>query len=141
MTDPVVARTGRVTPAPGGPHVEQVGWGVARQVARAMTPLLGEPAPELLDDVVRLAEAPGFLAYAVLAGRDALAVALVSLPGDPGDDPAAVAAYVGDVVVPGASTVTREALLVRALHDVAAAGVGWLRVEVPHVDLRPFGFC
>ena len=136
----LVAPTGTVSPAPDGPHVEQVGWGVARQVARVLAAEL-EQVPTLLDDVVRLAEAPGFLAYAVFEGRTALAVALVSLPGDrDGLDVDGVAAYVGDVVVPDASPGVREALVVRALHDVANAGVAWLRVTDPQVDLRPLGF-
>lgn len=136
----LVAPTGTVSPAPDGPHVEQVGWGVARQVARVLAAEL-EQVPTLLDDVVRLAEAPGFLAYAVFEGRTALAVALVSLPGERvGLDVDGVAAYVGDVVVPDAPPGVREALVVRALHDVANAGVAWLRVTDPQVDLRPLGF-
>ena len=35
---------------------------------------------------------------------------------------------------------TREALVVRALHDVANAGVGWLVVPEPWEDLRALGF-
>lgn len=131
----LVAETGRVVPTPGGPHVEQVGWGVARQVATALVPAdPGEAA--LLADIVRLAETSGFLAYAVFERRTALAVALVSLPGDP-DLPAS---YVGDVVSPDAPPGVREALLVRALHDTANAGVRRLAVPVPRLDLRPFGF-
>ncbi len=64
-----------MTPAPDGPHVEQVGWGVARQVARV---LLG----------------PG----------------------------------------------TSDALVVRALHDVATAGIGWLEVDWSGADLAALGF-
>ena len=37
-------RAGQVTPAPGGPHVEQVGWGVARQVARLLAEQVDESA-------------------------------------------------------------------------------------------------
>ncbi|MCW2819336.1 MAG: hypothetical protein JWR42_2123, partial [Marmoricola sp.] len=85
----LVAETGRVTPAPDALHVEQVGWGVARQVARSVADGRAGPGgpdgpPPLLEDVVRLAETPGFLAYAVLVGHTALGVGLVSLPGSPG---------------------------------------------------------
>lgn len=122
----LVAETGRVTPAPGALHVEQVGWGVARQVARAVADRRDDPGgpPSLLEDVVRLAEAPGFLAYAVLAGRSALGLGLVSLAGSA----PAVAAYVGDVLADGDQPV-RAAMVVRALHDAAQAGCTQLVVD------------
>jgi hypothetical protein len=137
----LVAETGRVTPAPDGSHhVEQVGWGVARQVARVLEArVLGAGSdgcvPGLLADVVRLAEVPGFLAYAVFEGRSAVAIALVSLPGGDG-----VASYVGDVVVAGARDDVRQALLVRALHDVGNAGVHWLEADLPVEVAGPLGF-
>ena len=132
----LVAPTGLTTPAPGAPHVEQIGWGVARQVADLLRAQVDEPALELLADVVRLAETPGFLAYAVFEGRTALAVALVSLPGDPAD----AASYVGDVLAADAPAQSRTALLVRALHDVATAGVGRLETNLPADQLAPLGF-
>ncbi|MCW2865920.1 MAG: hypothetical protein JWR20_108 [Marmoricola sp.] len=128
----LVAETGRVTPAPDALHVEQVGWGVARQVARSVAASRGD-APALLEDLVRLAEAPGFLAYAVLEGRSALGVGLVSLPGAPD----AAASYVGDVVVPGSDLPVRATMLVRALHDVARAG--FTRLVVDEASLEPDG--
>ena len=132
-----MAETGRVTPAPDGPHVEQVGWGVARQVVRALESELDGAPPALLAEVPRLAEVPGFLAYAVLEGRRALGVALVSLPGVVHDG---TASYVGDVLAPGADAGVRRALLVRALHDVGNAGVPWLEADLPPEEGRPLGF-
>ncbi|SDS31448.1 hypothetical protein SAMN04488570_1607 [Nocardioides scoriae] len=154
MSPTLVARTGLVTPAPDGPHVEQVGWGVARQVARVLGEALAaqdrEP-PAVLAELSGLAERPGFVAYVVFAGRTATAAALVQLAAD--DE---LAVHLGDVVVepdPGRARWAREALVVRALHDAAAAGVPWLAVaqagtgpgegDVPHaddLDLRPLGF-
>ncbi len=76
------------------PRVEQVGWGVARQVRRVLREAdAGHDA--FLDRVVERAEAPGHLAYAVFQGRTAVALALVRV--GPGD-----AAYLGDVVLPDA---------------------------------------
>ncbi len=128
------APTGGVTPAPRGPHVEQVGWGVARQVVRVLREQGAED--DLLDRLADLAERPGHLVYAVFAGRTATAVALVELPA--GRDGAAT--YVADVVTTDAAPGTREALVVRALHDVANAGMGWLDLAEPRADLRPLGF-
>jgi hypothetical protein len=135
------AATGRVSPAPGAPHVEQVGWGVARQVARELASRVDGPVPALLEDVVRLAEAPGHLVYVVFEGRTATAVALVALP-HPREDRSGTgaASYVGDVVVGTTPGRLREALVVRALHDVANAGVRWLEVDDPEGSLRPLGF-
>jgi hypothetical protein len=130
------ARTGLVTPAPGGPHVEQVGWGVARQVVRVLRERDTEDPSLVLDRLPDAAEAPGFVAYAVFEGRTATAVALVELPGSSEEE----ATYLGDVVTSDAQPGTREALVVRALHDVANAGVAWLALAEPQVDLRPFGF-
>ncbi len=130
------ARTGLVTPAPDGPHVEQVGWGVARQVVRVLHQAAVEDPAGILERLPDTAERPGFLAYAVFEGPTASAAALVELPGD-GE---VVATYLGDVVTSQARPGIREALVVRALHDVARAGVAWLEVPEPRVDLRPLGF-
>lgn len=124
------ARTGLVTPTPGGPHVEQVGWGVARQVVRVLREQGAEG--ELLGRLPDLAERPGHLVYAVFRGRTATAVALVELAGETGT-------YVGDVLVPGAEDGTREALVVRALHDAANAGADWLELAGVQEDLRRSG--
>jgi hypothetical protein len=132
----VRARTGLVTPAPDGPHVEQVGWGVARQVVRVLREAGVEDPAGILERLPESAERPGFLAYAVFEGLTASAAALVELPGD-GEQ---AATYVGDAVTPEARPGTREALVVRALHDVASAGAAWLEVPEPRVDLRPLGF-
>lgn len=134
----LVAETGRVTPAPDALHVEQVGWGVARQVARAVAARRDDPGgpPPLLADLVRLAETSGFLAYAVLDGREALGVGLVSLPGVPGAADAS-ASYVGDVLVPGTDLPVRAAMVVRALHDAARAGCA--RLVVDEGPLEPDG--
>ena len=130
------ARTGLVTPAPDGPHVEQIGWGVARQVVRVLREVDVVDPVGVLDRLPDVAEAAGFLAYAVFAGRTATAAALVELPGPGG----AEATYLGDAVVSNAATGTREALVVRALHDVANAGVDWLVVPESTADLRSLGF-
>jgi hypothetical protein len=132
----VRARTGQVTPAPDGPHVEQVGWGVARQVVRVLRESDVDDPAQVLERLPDLAETPGFLAYAVFERRTATAAALVELPST-GDH---VATYRGDAVTPTAQPGTREALVIRALHDVANAGVPWLAVPEPQVDLRPLGF-
>jgi hypothetical protein len=129
----VRARTGLVTPAPDGPHVEQVGWGVARQVVRVLRETGVDDAAGILDRLPELAEVSSFLAYAVFVRRTATAAALVSLGQDS-------AVYVGDALTAEAADGTREALVVRALHDVANAGVTWLEVPEPQVDLRPLGF-
>ena len=120
------ARTGLVTPAPDGPHVEQVGWGVARQVVRVLREQGAEDPSGVLDRLPEVAEAAGFLAYAVFEGRAATAAAIVALPDSEGD--AGTATYVGDAVVAGAPPGTRDALVSRARHDVASAGVAWLEV-------------
>jgi hypothetical protein len=114
--------TGTVVPSTLGPHVEQVGWGVARQVVRALREA-GSDDP-LLDALPDLAEQPAHLAYAVFLGRTATALALVRLAGDG-------AAYVGEVLLPDADPATHDALVVRALHDVEAAGAAWLDVPDP----------
>jgi hypothetical protein len=132
----VRARTGLVTPAPDGPHVEQVGWGVARQVVRVLRENGVEDPAGILDQLPEVAEAPGFLAYAVFEGRAATAAALVELPGPSGDE----ATFVGDALTSAALEGTREALVVRALHDVANAGVDWLTVPESAADLRSLGF-
>lgn len=118
--------TGRVEPATLGPHVEQVGWGVARQVARVLGERVGPAA--LLEELPVRAEAPGWAAYAVFAGRAAVAVALVHLV-------APRSTYAGELVVDDAPAGTHEALLVRALHDAGAAGAVTLRVPRPATDL------
>lgn len=112
--------TGLVEPSTLGPFVEQVGWGVARQVVRRLADD-GLEQDELLAALPDRAEAPGWVAYAVFAGRTAVAVALVHLDG-------AEATYVGEVLGPGAGPGTGEALLVRALHDAGAAGAAVLHV-------------
>ena len=133
----LVAETGRVTPAPDALHVEQVGWGVARQVALSVADGRDDPegAPPLLEDVLRLAEAPGFVAYAVLEGRRALGVGLVSLPATEPGRADATATYVGDVVVPGSDPSVRTAMVIRALHDAAQAG--FARLVVDEAALEP----
>ncbi len=128
------ARTGQVTPAPGGPHVEQVGWGVARQVVRVLRER--GAADPLLERLPDLAELPGHLVYAVFADRTATAVAHVELSADR----TGAATYVADVLTAQAAPGTREALVVRALHDVAKAGADWLHLAEPRADLRPLGF-
>ena len=134
MSPTLVARTGQVTPAPDGPHVEQIGWGVARQVARVLAEALagqGRGAPALLAELSGLAERPGFVVHVVFAGRTAVAASLVQLSAD--DD---LALHLGDVVAepdPLQARWLREALVVRALHDAAAAGVPWLAVTSPPV--------
>ncbi len=103
MTSVLSATTGRVTPAPdppGGARVEQVGWGVARQVARVLREAAGDD--DVLDEVVEHAEAPGHLAYAVFLDRTAVALALVRV--GPGD-----AAYLGDVVLADAPRAPAQA--------------------------------
>jgi hypothetical protein len=118
----VRARTGLVTPAPDGPHVEQVGWGVARQVVRVLRERGVEDPHLLLDRLPEVAETAGFLAYAVFSGRTATAAAIIELPGPDQD----AATYLGDVLSPDAEPGTHDALVARALHDVANAGVEWL---------------
>ncbi len=130
------AQTGLVTPAPDGPHVEQVGWGVARQVVRVLHEHGVDDPGRILERLPDVAETPGFLAYAVFERRTATAAALVELPST-GEE---VATYLGDAVTPAARSGTREALVIRALHDVANAGVPWLAVPEPKADLRPLGF-
>jgi hypothetical protein len=122
----VRTRTGSATPDPDGPHVEQVGWGVSRQVVRVLREHgVSDPAG-VLDRLPEVAETSGFLAYAVFEGRTATAAALVALPGGDGEEETAT--YLGDVLVADAPPGTREALVSRALHDVANAGVAWLEV-------------
>jgi hypothetical protein len=122
----VRARTGLVTPAPGGPHVEQVGWGVARQVARVLREQGVDDPDGVLDRLPHVAETPGFLAYAVFEGRTATAAAIVLL-----EDDAGVAVLLGEVATERAGPDVREAIVVRALHDVANAGVPGWRCPVP----------
>lgn len=118
--------TGAVEPSTHGPHVEQVGWGVARQVARLLAEQVGPRS--LLEELPARAEEAGWAAYAVFEGRTAVAVALVHLA-------LPRATYAGETVTDGAPAGTREALLVRALHDAAAAGAVALTVSRPEVDL------
>ncbi|KQT94227.1 hypothetical protein ASG49_04825 [Marmoricola sp. Leaf446] len=122
-------RAGQVTPAPGGPHVEQVGWGVARQVARLLAAQVDDP---LLARLPELAEAPGHVVHVLFERRTATAAALVELVGD-------TAFYRGDVVLADAVPQARLALLVRASYDAAAAGATWLAVPHPPVDPRALG--
>ena len=129
------ARTGLVTPAPGAPHVEQVGWGVARQVVRVLRGQGVEDPDQVLDRLPVLAETDGFIAYAVFEGRTATAAALVRLPDD-----GELALFLGGVVTAEARPGTRQALVVRALHDVANAGIAWLEVPEQREDLTPLGF-
>ncbi|GAB3992428.1 hypothetical protein [Nocardioides marmoraquaticus] len=124
---PTALLTGLVEPSTLAPFVEQVGWGVGRQVVRRLH-ADGVEVGVLLDELPDRAEAPGWAAYAVLEGRTAVAVALVHLAGER-------ATYVGDVVAPTAPPGTREALLVRALHDAGAAGADVLQVTQPGVGL------
>lgn len=118
--------TGTLEPSTRGPHVEQVGWGVARQVARTLA--AGGLTDPLLERVPELAEVPGWAAYAVFVGRDAVALALLHLDGER-------ASYAGEVVAAAAPPGSHEALLVRALHDAHAAGSGRLEVPRPGFDL------
>ncbi len=122
-------RAGQVTPAPGGPHVEQVGWGVARQVARLLAEQVDDP---LLARLPELAEAPGHLVHVLFERRTATAASLVELVGDTG-------VYRGDVVLGGAVEQARLALVVRASYDAAAAGATWLAVPDATDDLGPLG--
>ncbi len=128
-------RTGLVMPAPDGPHVEQVGWGVARQVVRVLREQGAEDPAGILDRLPDVAESDGFLAYVVFERRTATAAAIVELALD-GD----AATYVGEAVTADAWTGTREALVVRALHDAANAGLAWLLVADHRPDLAPLGF-
>jgi hypothetical protein len=116
------ARTETVAPAPDGPHVEQVGWGVARQVVRILREQEVNDPAGILDRLPDVAEVDGFFAYAVFKGRTATAAALVELPGPDSD----TATYLGEALAPDADPGTREALVARAKHDVANAGVEWL---------------
>jgi hypothetical protein len=127
------ARSGLVTPSPYGPHVEQVGGGVGRQVVRVLREQGADDAWGILERFAELAEVPSFLAYAVFVRRTATAAALVSLGSD-------TAVHLGDALSAEAVPGTREALVVRALHDVANAGIGWLEVPDSMGDLRSLGF-
>jgi hypothetical protein len=100
-------------------HVEQIGWGVARQVVRVLRDHGVQDPAGILDRLPDVAEVEGFLAYAVFEGRTATGAALVELPGPDGDS----AAYVGDALTPDADPGTHEALVARARHDVANSGV------------------
>ena len=81
------------------PHVEQVGWGVARQVVRVLREARRSTTrPGSSTGCPEVAEAQGFLAYAVFEGRTATAAALVELAGPDGD----TATYLGDVLTPAA---------------------------------------
>lgn len=126
----MVLATGGVSPSTVGPFVEQVGTGVARQVARRLDPS-GARDETLLALLADAAEEPGFVAYAVFEGRTAVALALLRIEADR-------ATYLGEVVAPTAPPGTGSALLVRALHDVAAAGVGRLAVPSSPLDLGGF---
>jgi hypothetical protein len=126
----VVLATGGVSPSTVGPFVEQVGQGVARQVARLLAPS-GPGDEALLGRLSEPAEADGFATYAVFEGRTAVALALVRLGNGR-------AIYVGDVVTAAAPPGTRAALLVRALHDAAAAGIDRLVVPSSPLDLGCF---
>ena len=117
-------RTALATPDPDGPHVEQVGWGVARQVVRVLREHEVTDPSGVLDRLPDVAETAGFLAYAVFEGRTATAAALVALPDGEED----TATYLGEALVADAPPGTRDALVSRALHDVANAGVAWLEV-------------
>ena len=100
-------------------HVEQIGWGVARQVVRVLCEAGVEDPAGILDRLPDVAEVDGFLAYAVFEGRTATAAALVELPGPGGD----TATYLGDALTADADPRTHDALLARAKHDAANAGV------------------
>ena len=120
-----------MTPSPYGPHVEQVGWGVARQVVRTLRE--GGATAAGLDVVPGLAEDDRHLVYAVLERRSATGLAWVTLGRD-------TARYEGEVLGPDAVPGTREALVVRALYDVARHGLDWLEVpDQPGWDSSPFG--
>jgi hypothetical protein len=100
-------------------HVEQIGWGVARQVARVLREKGVEDPDGILDRLPDVAEREGFLAYAVFEGRSATAAALVQLPEKDG----VAATYAGEVLTEDASEGTHDALVARARHDAANAGV------------------
>jgi hypothetical protein len=100
-------------------HVEQIGWGVARQVVRILREQGVHDPAGILDRLPDVAEVDGFLAYAVFEGPTATAAALVELPGPGGEE----ATYLGDALTPDADPGTHDALVVRAKHDVASAGV------------------
>lgn len=126
----VVLATGGVSPSTLGPFVEQVGEGVARQVARRLEP--ADPREEeLLERLSGSAELAGFATYAVFEGRDAVALALVRLE-------LGRARYLGELVTPVAPAGTSTALLVRALHDAASAGIEHLAVPSSLPDLGCF---
>lgn len=100
-------------------HVEQIGWGVSRQVVRILREAGVTDPAGILDRLPDVAEVDGFLAYAVFEGRTATAAALVQLPGPDGG----AATYLGDVLATDAEPGTHDALVARAQHDVANAGV------------------
>jgi len=130
------ARAGLVTPAPDGPHVEQVGQGVARQVVRLLRDAGVEDPAGILGRLPEVAEEPGFLAYVVFEGRTATGAAVVEL--DRWDQDGAT--YLGEALTPQSPPGTAAALVVRALHDVASAGHDWLSVSRSTADLGPLGF-
>jgi len=99
--------------------VEQIGWGVSRQVVRVLRESGVEDPAGILDRLPDLAEVDGFLVYAVFEGLTATAAALVELPGPDGD----AATYLGDALTPAADPGTHDALVARAKHDAANAGV------------------
>jgi hypothetical protein len=103
-------------------HVEQIGWGVGRQVVRVLREQGVHDPAGILDRLPDVAEVDGFLAYAVFEGRTATAAALVQLPGPDGG----TATYLGEALTPGADPAVHEALVARAKHDVANAGAEWL---------------
>jgi hypothetical protein len=103
-------------------HVEQIGWGVGRQVVRVLREQGVHDPAGILDRLPDVAEVDGFLAYAVFEGRTATAAALVQLPGPDGG----TATYLGEALAPDADPAVHEALVARAKHDVANAGAEWL---------------
>ena len=61
-------------------HVEQIGWGVARQVVRVLRDQGVQDPAGILDRLPDVAEVEGFLAYAVFEGRTAVSYTHLTLP-------------------------------------------------------------
>lgn len=122
--------TGTVEPAPDAPRVEQVGWGVARQVvARLVEAGVEHP---LLDVVAELAERPGHAAYACFEGTRAHGLALLRLDG-------VRARHLGQALAPTAPPGLSEAFVARMLHDAGRAGAARLLVPPLPCDLSSWG--
>ena len=74
------ARTGLVTLLLTRHTSSRSGWGVGRQVVRVLRDQGVDDPAGILDRLPEVAEAEGFIAYAVFEGRTATAAALVELP-------------------------------------------------------------